>query len=183
MRVGLLSSLSIASVLFVSATAPNASFAKCEKYPGVTEHIKVNAEPRVVYECIRALRNKPESHVKELKATDKEATLEEHFNKLPIVGCATCTYIEKYTCDKEVAYKMVSSDKFKAFEGKWELKEIPDEKATDVSLQSYVMLDLPVPFLRQMTNTQTVKGVKDRLLEVKKMAESKATASAGSTIK
>lgn len=78
---------------------------------------------------------------------------------------------------------MVSSDKFKAFEGKWELKELPEEKSTEVSLQSFVLLDLPVPFLRQLTNTQTIKGVRDRLAEVKKLAESKATASVGNTTK
>ncbi len=183
MNKGILTSLTVGAVISVSISASQPAAAKCEKFPGVSEHIKVNAEPSIVYECIRALRYKPDSHVKELKNNDQEATLEEHFSKLPVVGCATCTYVEKYTNDKEVAYKMVSSDKFKAFEGKWELKELPDEKATDVSLQSFVLLDLPVPFLRQLTNTQTIKGVRDRLAEVKKLAESKATASSGSTIK
>jgi len=175
-----ITSIAIGLVTTGSFAIPQVAEAKCCKFPGVTEHIKVQAEPRIVYECIRALRYKPNSHVKELKNTDREATLEEHFSKLPIVGEANCTYVEKYTCDREVAYKMVSSDKFKAFEGKWELKELPDEKATEVTLQSFVLLDLPVPFLRQLTNTQTIKGVKDRLSEVKKMAEAKATASAGS---
>ncbi len=183
MYKGILTSLTIGTVISFSIAAPQLAAAKSDKFPGVSEHIKVNAEPRVVYECIRALRYKPDSHVKELKNTEREATLEEHFSKLPIVGSATCTYVEKYTNDKEVAYKMVSSDKFKAFEGKWELTELPDEKATEVTLQSFVLLDLPVPFLRQITNTQTIKGVRDRLAEVKKLAESKATASSGTTIK
>ena len=177
MQRGFLTSLAVGAIVSASMAAPPMVSAKCEKFLGVTDHIKVQAEPRIVYECIRELRYKPGSHVKELKTSDREATLEEHFKDLPIVKTATCTYVEKYTCDKEVAYKMVSSDKFKAFEGKWELNEIPGEKATDVSLQSFVLLDLPVPFLRQLTNTQTIKGVKDRLAEVKKMAEAKATAS------
>lgn len=183
MHKGILTSITVGAVISISIAAPQVAAAKCEKFPGVSEHIKVKAEPSVVYECIRALRYKPESNVKELKNTEREATLEEKFTKLPIVGCATCTYVEKYTNDKEVAYKMLSSDKFKAFEGKWELKELPDEKSTDVSLQSFVLLDLPVPFLRQLTNTQTIKGVRERLAEVKKLAESKATASVGGTTK
>lgn len=181
MYKGIITSLAIGMVATISLATPPVAEAKHDKFLGVSEHIKVQAEPRVVYECIRALRYKPDSHVKELKNTDREATLEEHFTKLPIVGEANCTYVEKYTCDREVAYKMVSSDKFKAFEGKWELKELPDEKATDVCLQSFVLLDLPVPFLRQLTNTQTIKGVRERLAEVKKLAEAKSTASAGNT--
>ncbi|HIA54914.1 MAG TPA: hypothetical protein EYN91_23000 [Candidatus Melainabacteria bacterium] len=181
MQRGILTSLAVGAIISASISAPQSAFAKCEKFPGVTDHITVQAEPRIVYECIRELRYKPGSNVKELRATDHEATLEEHFTDLPIVKTAKCTYVEKYTCDKEVAYKMVSSDKFKAFEGKWELNQLPGEKATDVSLQSFVLLDLPVPFLRQLTNTQTIKGVKERLAEVKKLAEAKATASAGTT--
>ncbi len=183
MHKGFLTSLTLGAVITVSLAAPPLAFSKGSKFPGVSEHIKVKAEPRVVYECIRALRNEPDSNVKELKSTEREATLEERFTKLPIVGSATCTYVEKYTCDKEVEYKMVSSDKFKAFEGKWELKDLPEEKATDVSLKSFVMLDLPIPFLRQITNTQTIKEVKDRLVEVKKLAEAKATASTNNITK
>lgn len=182
MQRGILTSLAVGAIMSASIAAPQSAMAKCDKFPGVTDHIKVNAEPSVVYECIRELRYKPGSHVKELKSSDHEATLEEHFTDLPIVKTAKCTYVEKYTHDKEVAYKMVNSDKFKAFEGKWELNELPGEKATDVSLQSFVLLDLPVPFLRQLTNTQTIKGVKERLAEVKKLAEAKTTASSG-TIK
>ncbi len=183
MQRGILTSLAVGAIMAASIAAPQPTSAKSEKFPGVTDHIKVKAEPSIVYECIRELRYKPGSHVKELKTSDHEATLEEHFSDLPIVKTATCTYVEKYTCDKEVAYKMVSSDKFKAFEGKWELTEVPGEKATDVSLRSFVLLDLPVPFLRQLTNTQTIKGVKDRLAEVKKLAEAKATASSPTTTK
>lgn len=181
MYKGFLTSLAIGTVVASSFVAPPVASAKSDKFLGVSDHIRVQAEPRVVYECIRELRYKSGSNVKELKATDQEATLEEHFHDLPIVKTAKCTYVEKYTRDKEVAYKMLSSDKFKAFEGKWELTELPDEKATDVSLKSFVLLDLPVPFLRQLTNTQTIKGVKDRLNEVKKSAEAKSTASSGST--
>lgn len=181
MYKGILTSLAIGAVVASSFAAPQVASAKGDKFPGVSDHIKVQAEPRVVYECIRELRYKPGSNVKELKSCEQEATLEEHFTDLPIVKTAKCTYVEKYTRDKEVAYKMVSSDKFKAFEGKWELIELPEEKATDVSLKSFVLLDLPVPFLRQLTNTQTIKGVKDRLSEVKKLAEAKSTASSGNT--
>lgn len=183
MSKGILASLTLSAVVAASLSAPPIAMAKTSKFPGVSDHVKVKAEPRVVYECIRALRNEPDSNVKELKCTEHEATIEERFDQLPIVGHATCTYKEIYTHDKEIAYHMVSSDKFKAFEGKWELKDLPEEKATELSLQTFVLLDLPIPFLRQITNTQTIKGVKDRLAEVKKLAESRATASAPHTTK
>lgn len=180
MRFGFVAAVMTGAVVLSATTAP--ALAKDKPFPGVSSHIKINAEPSVVYECIRQLRNKPDSGVKELKCTEHQATLEESFCKLPVVNTAKCTYVETYTPDRCVAYKMLNSDKFKAFEGQWKLTEIPGEKATDVELQTYVLLDLPVPFLRQLTNTQTIKGVKERLTEVKKMAESKTTASTGSSV-
>lgn len=159
----------LASVLLSPAAAVAGDGDK--GFKGVTGHLVVKASPRVCYDAIQSLRKQTPTAVKEISKVEGHTILQETFNNLPFVGKAVCIYEENYVPGKSIEYKMINSDKFKAFEGKWELVGSPDGKETDVRLSSLVLLDLPIPFLRQLTNTQTVKGVRDRLDAVKKMAE------------
>lgn len=158
-----------AIALISSPTSP--SWANPPKgFKGVASHLVVNARPQTIYEQIRALRHGEASGVKEISKTDSEAVLEEHFQNLPIIGKAKCIYVEKYTPWSRIDYHMIESDKFKAFEGSWQLTP-QDDNSVLVELCSFVDTGLPIPFGRQITNTQTMKDIKDRLQLVKKKAE------------
>ncbi|HEY9786638.1 MAG TPA: hypothetical protein V6D17_14650 [Candidatus Obscuribacterales bacterium] len=144
---------------------------KDKDFKGVSSGLLVHATPQIIYDSIKELRKRTPDTVKEVSKSEGECILEEHFDNLPFVGKATCIYVEKYVPGKLIEYKMLHSDKFKAFEGKWEITPTADETESHVQLSSFVMLDLPIPFLKQITNSQTMKGVKERLEAVKKMAE------------
>lgn len=160
--------LSAAALIICPATPSSAAPPK--GFKGVSSHLVINARPQTIYEQIRALRHGEASGVKELSKTDSEAVLEEHFENLPIIGKAKCVYVEKYTPWSRIDYHMIESDKFKAFEGAWQLTP-QNEKGVLVELCSFVDTGLPIPFGRQITNSQTMKDIKDRLQLVKRKAE------------
>lgn len=145
------------------------------KAGGVTSKLTIQAPADVIYDTILGLRHNTPNVVKELEKSGDTAVLEETFQDLPFVGKAKCTYQENYTPCKSVEYHMLHSDKFKCFEGMWSLSPSADGKSTDVQLSSHIELDLPIPFLKQVTNTQTLKGVKERLEKVKQISESHTT--------
>ncbi|MBK9145452.1 MAG: hypothetical protein IPM23_23505 [Candidatus Melainabacteria bacterium] len=136
--------------------------------------ILVKACPERVYESILKLRKKTPDTIKELSRDANHSLLEETFPDLPVVGKARCVYKETYEPFERIGYKMVSSDKFKAFEGEWRLKRLSSGVETEVSLSSFVDLALPIPFGKQLTRMQTARGVKQRLKQVKTDSETRA---------
>lgn len=155
--------------------ATTSCLAKAKKGEGVSSNLTIEAPAEVIYDTILGLRKSTPSQVKEIEKTGEQAVLEETFQDLPFVGKAKCTYQENYTPCKTVEYHMLHSDKFKCFEGMWSLTPAADGKSTDVQLSSRIELDLPIPFLKQVTNTQTLKGVKERLQKVKQISEAHAS--------
>jgi len=146
--------------------------AKPEKKPrGCSANIVIKAKPEQVYNAIMKLRDDSQDTVKELSKEGNHCILEEKFDSLPIIGEATCVYKETYTPFKSIEYHMIRSDKFQAFEGCWFLAPTEDGSGTNVSLSSYVVCDIPVPFAKQLCKIQTMLGVKQRLHEVKKACE------------
>jgi len=140
-------------------------------FKGVSSKLVVKAAPSKVYGAIRALRESDSEGVRILSATEHESVIEELFDELPIIGHARCVYKETYTPEKRIDYHMVESDHFKAFEGAWVLTPASDGSQTTLELSSYIDTGLPVPFARQITNSQTLKDVEQRLQLVKKLAE------------
>ncbi len=135
--------------------------------------VVVNAPPEEVYKAIIKLRDQSKDSVKELSREGQHACiLEETFDNLPIIGDAKCVYKEVYVPYKMIEYYMVRSEKFRAFEGRWQIAPAGSGEATNLSLSSYVDLAIPVPFAKQLTKMQTMKGVKKRLKEVKTICES-----------
>lgn len=137
----------------------------------------VNAKPEIVYNSIIKLREDSADTVKTLSHEGNECLIEETFDSLPIIGEAKCVYKEVYTPHKKIEYYMIRSAKFKAFEGKWMLHPTDDGEGTKLSLSSFVDVDLPVPFAKQLTSMTTMKGVKRRLKEVKANSEKLALSS------
>src|SRR5579883_591468 len=87
--------------------------------PGVRAAVLVQAEPRLVYEAIRHQRQGDAGRGKELSRSEDRIVVEEEMNR-PVLGHVSCVYEEVYT-PKRIEYKMIKSDKFKAFEGAWTL--------------------------------------------------------------
>lgn len=167
----------VVAVQILSATALPAFAENCQS----TSDIFVKAKPEVVYNAILKLRDDTKDTVKELSHDGNHScVLEETFNNLPIIGDAKCVYKEVYVPYKKIEYNLVRSEKFKAFEGKWTLTPSEDGQGTNVCLSSYVDIDLPVPFAKQLTKMQTARGVKKRLKMVKTACEQTTIASKSS---
>ncbi|MBX9695394.1 MAG: SRPBCC family protein [Cyanobacteria bacterium] len=145
--------------------------ASAEKPRGSCLQIVVKASPAIVYQSILALRHENDDTVKEVSRSHNECVLEESFPDLPLVGHAVCVYKEVYTPNERIEYKMIKSDKFKAFEGKWQITPMENGTKTKLSLSSYVDVPLPLPFAKQIAAVQTKRGVKERLDAVKKASE------------
>jgi hypothetical protein len=138
---------------------------------GSCQEIVVNAKPEAVYHAIRRLRDDSRDTVNELSHQAIHCVLEETFPGLPLIGDAKCVYEEVYTPNSRIEYSMVRSDRFKAFEGRWLIVPTEDGTATRLSLTSYVDVDIPLPFAKQICKLQTSHGVKERLQEVKSTCE------------
>jgi len=153
-----------------SSSKGNGQAAKCA-VRGSCQEVIVNAKPDAVYNAILKLREDSQDTVKEVSRQANRCVLEEKFPGLPIVGDAKCVYEEVYTPYSRIEYSMVRSDRFKAFEGRWTIVPTEDGTATRLSLSSYVDVDIPVPFAKQICKIQTSHGVKERLQEVKAICE------------
>ena len=138
---------------------------------GSCQEVIVKASPEAVYKTIIGMRNDSDDTVKELSHQANRCVLEERFPGLPLVGEAKCVYEEVYTPYSRIEYSMVRSDKFKAFEGRWLIVPTEDGTATRLSLSSFIDVDLPLPFAKQICKLQTSHGVKERLQEVKSTCE------------
>lgn len=161
---------------FFCALTARASDQKC---PHV-EKVIIKAPPNVVYSSILSLRDSYSQNVKELSKTKEHCLIEETFNVLPVIGKTKCVYKETYVPNKQVSYKMVESERFKAFEGKWTLTPHNDGKHTKLALSSYVDPGINLPFAKQITKMETKKGIKKRLHAVKRNSERVQLAASGS---
>lgn len=141
-------------------------------------HLVVNATPREVYDSIIKLRLESENKIREVESKGNHCLIEEKFDNLPIIGKAYCVYKEVYTPYKLIEYSMVNSDKFKAFEGRWNISPANGGKHTMLTLTSFIDVDIKVPFAKQLTKIQTMSGVKRRLKAVKELSETKKLSAA-----
>lgn len=137
----------------------------------VSMSLIVKAKPYAVWEAIRGQRRKDKEHRKLISYHDNEATIEEQFPSLPIVGAATCLYKEYEVPLQRIDYRMVSSNQFKQFEGSWVLTPVDDGNNTLVNLSSRLDPGLRVPFWKEITKAATTKHIKERLSSVRHDAE------------
>ena len=100
-----------------------------------------------------------------------EAVIDEDFSGLPVIGKAKCLYKEVETSPGRVEFFLVSSDKFKRFEGCWTLTPLDGGRKTALKLSSYLETGVHIPFARQITNCSVKKDVQRRLSRVKTLAE------------
>ncbi len=133
--------------------------------------IVVNAAPGQVFQAIKQSRYQEPDRRKVVSSDSNSAVLEEWFKGLPIIGDATCRYIETEKHNQRIDYKILSSDKFKAFDGAWELEPINEGRATKLKLSSYVEPNLKVPFAKQLAAHNTRRDIKRRLTNIKQSVE------------
>lgn len=141
------------------------------EHHGTIVQTKVQAPLKITFDALKNLRNDDPDGTRILSSNENECVVEEIFDKLPVIGTATCVYKETYEAPNRVAFKMIRSDKLKAFEGEWTLTEVDNGKATLVKLQSYVDTGLKIPFAKQMTAAASHGEVKQHVETLKKHAE------------
>lgn len=139
----------------------------------------INAPAKVVYEAIRALRKIDPSGTRELSSTPDSTVIEEEFDGLPVINKAICVYEEHYTPGKRLEYHMVRSDKFKVFQGEWNV--YPQGETSLVELSMQLDTGLRLPFAKQLTAAQLRKDVQHQVDIVKHLAETRQSAAAKST--
>ncbi|MBX9571180.1 MAG: SRPBCC family protein [Candidatus Obscuribacterales bacterium] len=139
--------------------------------PEVTHSIMINAKPQLVWAAIQHQRES-DNHRKLISYDGKNATLKEVFAALPIVGEASCTYVENETSQFErIDYALVQSDRFHVFEGAWVITPGKDQNSTNVELTNAIDPGIRVPFWQDVTKMAASKLVKRRLDAVCAYAE------------
>lgn len=133
--------------------------------PTVTQSILINAAPKFVFEAIQHAR---QADARKLLSYDgSDATIEEKFMTLPVVGAATCTYIEHEIPNLQgIEYHLINSDRFTVFQGRWSLTPGKDGKSTLVELTNVMDPGIRIPFWQEITKMAAGKSVKRRLDEV-----------------
>lgn len=137
----------------------------------ITGSVVVNACPNVVFEAIKKSRYQDPGRRKVVQSDDKSAVLEESFKGLPILGDVNCRYKEVEYGQKRIEYQILTSDKFKSFDGAWELEPVQEGKATLLKLSSHVESQIRVPFAKQITAVGTRKDIRRRLHNIKDSVE------------
>lgn len=137
----------------------------------VKAKILIRATPHIVWETVHEERKKdPDlAYSKILTEGKNQATLEQKFCLIPLIGTATCVMKNTEVPYERIDYNMISSDRFKAMEGSWVLSPGAEPNTTYLELSSYCDIGLPVP--RPMVDGATGKKLQRRLHNVKLMAE------------
>jgi hypothetical protein len=125
----------------------------------------------MVFDAIKKSRYQEPARRKVVTADQKSCVLEENFKGLPVIGDVVCRYKEIEYGTQRIEYQILASDKFKAFDGAWELEPVQEGKATRLKLSSHVEPQLRVPFAKQITAMGTKKDIKRRLSHIKDSVE------------
>lgn len=161
--------ISILSLTVVALVSPAMAAGKVDN-DSVFSTVMVSASPKTVYEAIKMQRQVDPAR-KLVSYQNAEAVIDEDFSGLPVIGRAKCLYKEFESSPGKVEYRLVSSDKFKRFEGCWTLTPLEGGRKTELTLSSYLETGVHVPFAKQITNCSVKKDVQRRLGRVKVLAE------------
>ena len=167
-------------VTFLTFSSLPAARAECRRLHEDAQSLSivVNGSPHQVFQAIKQSRYQEPGRRKVVASDSSSAILEESFKNLPIVGDAICRYKETEILNERIDYQIMNSDKFKAFDGAWELEPLDGGKATRLKLSSYVESYLKVPFWKQLTAMNTKRDIKRRLNNIKQNVESRRTSEA-----
>lgn len=167
MRLKMASCLVI--VMFTSCLT-NASQAASETDAFVSQSVTVDAKPKAVWTALQKHRKVTPGRTV-VSYDGKSATIRETFEDLPVIGDAQLTYVEREVPFSRIDYRLVESQKIKAFDGSWSLTPSNGGQTTTLQLTSRTDTGLKMPFADTITKKTTAKNVKRRLAEVKRLAE------------
>lgn len=141
----------------------------------ISGSIVVNATPTAVFNAIKKSRYQEPARRRVVTADTTSCVLEENFKGVPVLGDVVCRYKEIEVGVQRIEYQILTSDKFKAFDGAWELEPVQEGKATRLKLSSHVEPQMHVPFAKQLTAMGTKKDIKRRLSHIKDSVENTLT--------
>lgn len=162
--------LAITTNLGMIFTDSSTTSASAREAKGVESSLIINASPQSVFEHIQSSRNMEPSRRKLVSHEGNVAVIEENFDDVPFIGKVKCTYQEIETPGKRVEYKMIKSDKFKSFEGVWDLTPTADGE-TLVKLHAFTESKISVPFAAAIGNPSALRDVQRRLKNLKTWTE------------
>jgi hypothetical protein len=144
---------------------------KANGHRWIKAKILIKACPHVVWDTVHEERRRdPDlAYSKILTEGKNQATLEQKFALIPVIGTATCVMRNQEVPYERIDYNMISSDRFKAMEGSWVISPGIDPSTTYLELATYCDIGLPLP--RPMIENVTAKKLQRRLGHVKEMAE------------
>jgi hypothetical protein len=132
--------------------------------------ITIQAAREKVWDAIVSYRSSDASKRTIVSSGAGKSVVEETFSA-PVVGSAKVVYEETEQPPQQIDFKMVKSDIFSKFEGRWTLSEASGGSSTVVDLTAELDVGLPFPFKDQMLNSQAAADIDMRLAYVKKKAE------------
>jgi uncharacterized protein YndB with AHSA1/START domain len=162
--------LALTTNLAMALTAANTSFVFAHEAKGVESSLIINASPQSVFEHIQSSRTMEPARRKLVSHEGNVAVIEENFEDVPFIGKVKCTYQEVETPGKRVEYKMITSDKFRSFEGVWDLTPTGDGE-TLVKLHALTESKINVPFASAIGNPSALRDVQRRLKNLKTWTE------------
>jgi hypothetical protein len=137
----------------------------------VQESKVISAPLKTVWQAVKAQKTNDPEHRRVISTNGTVSVVEEKFSHIPVLGTVTCQYSQAEIAGNKLEYKMISSDKFVAFEGEWELKQLADGQ-TSVTLSSFVDSGLKLPFADKITRSNTKRSVTARLSEIEQWVNS-----------
>ncbi|CAN5276188.1 hypothetical protein BH11CYA1_BH11CYA1_09940 [soil metagenome] len=137
----------------------------------VSATLIVNAPMTAVWAALKTQRGADSARRRVISNQGSDYVVEETFTKIPVLGQAVCRYSEHEIPGKGIEYKMISSDKFTAFEGEWHLQALAAGQ-TAVTLNSYVDTGLHLPFAAAITRENTKKSVDLRIKDIVQLVAS-----------
>lgn len=143
--------------------------AKTEK--GVHSSIIIEASPKVVFEAIQHSRVLEPMRRKLVSHKENVAVIDEHFDDLPVIGSAACTYKEIEIPYSRIDFTLVDSQKLKTFEGSWELTPLKDGECTEVRLRTFSEPKIWMPFAKEASGPSIMKDIRRRLTTLKASVE------------
>lgn len=133
--------------------------------------IIIDASPKFVWKAVHTERDLDAdiAYSKVIQEHGNVKLLEQKFVNIPLLGSVTAVTRQVEDVDHRIDYTLVSSNKFKALEGSWELTPMAGGKKTKLRLQSN--LDIGIPFSTFLIKGATQKKMERRLAHVKELAE------------
>ncbi len=183
MRHNLISTTTIALVIsFAPLLSKNPAIAADNSRTGKAQaeaSILIEASPKIVWKAVHLERQQdPDiAYSKVVEDLGTTKLLEQKFVNIPILGSVTAVTRQVEDLNHRIDYSLVSSDKFKALDGSWELLPVNGGKATRLELQS--TLDLGIPFSNLFIKGTAQKKLEHRLANVKQIAEDEQARVAG----